>query len=244
MLAPDLAQARGGGPSSPISIRCAERVEGRRDVAGLLGDDDEMIILAVIGERDAEAVENPPAQRREQPQAHPVLVGEHRVAIRIQDLQLVHPPGDGGEQYRLTAREDRRAPGEQLSPMRFPPHGRRSARAEQGALAAAQQKARDRENRDGQHGAKDAAREDPAIARQAANAAPTGKASPPAGQQREASPYERKRPVRRIVPLAPSTIGAGEQQQTERSRPASPPDSRSWTVPMTKRAAAGNRSGR
>jgi len=52
--------------------------------------------------------------------------------------------------------EDRGAPGEQLLPMRLPPHCRhRSALAHQSALGSAQQKACNREDRDGQHRSKD-----------------------------------------------------------------------------------------
>ena len=55
-----------------------------------------MIVLLVFGERDPEAIENSPAHRRYQPQAHPVRVRENRITLRVQNLQLVHPPGDGG----------------------------------------------------------------------------------------------------------------------------------------------------
>jgi hypothetical protein len=54
--------------------------------------------------------------------------------------------------------EDCGAPGEQFLPMRLPPHcWHRSALAHQSALGSAQQKARYRENRDGQHRTKDGA---------------------------------------------------------------------------------------
>ena len=105
MLAPDLAQYAAAIGFADLD-QIAEGVEGRRDIAGLLGDDDELIILAIVGERDAEPVENSPAQRRQQPKVHSVLVGEDRVSIRIQDLQLVHSSGERHEQHRLTARDD------------------------------------------------------------------------------------------------------------------------------------------
>ena len=117
---------RGGGRFRYLDQR-TERVERRRDIAGLLGDDDEMIVLLVFGERDPEAIENSPAHRRYQPQADAVLVREDRVTLRVHDLQLVHPPADGGEKQCLTAGEDRRAPGEQLLAKHIPPHCGQSA---------------------------------------------------------------------------------------------------------------------
>ena len=96
MFAPDLAQDAAAVGFAHLDQR-AERVECRRDIAGLLGDDDEMIVFLVVGERDPEAIENSPAHRRYQPQADAVLVRENRITRRVQNLQLVHPPANGGE---------------------------------------------------------------------------------------------------------------------------------------------------
>jgi len=148
MLAPDLTQDAAAVGFAHLDQR-TERVERRRDIAGLLGDDDKMIVLLVFGERDPEAIENSPAHRRYQPQADAVLVRENRITLRVQNLQLVHSPADGGEKQSLTASEDRRAPGEQLLAECIPPHC--SVRTDQGALTAAQQKTGDREGRDSQH---------------------------------------------------------------------------------------------
>src|ERR1700694_1481637 len=105
MLSPEVTQA-----TAPVGLadfdQPAERVEGCCNVGCLLGYDHEMIVLAVVGERGAKAVEDPPTQRRDEPQIHTVLVREHRVAIRFQDLQLVHAPGDSGEKGCLTSCQD------------------------------------------------------------------------------------------------------------------------------------------
>src|SRR5262249_39728972 len=72
----------------------------------------------------AKTIQNSAASGSEEPQTDPVLVSEHRIAIRFQKLQLVHPAGDGGQQYCLTAREYCGAPGELLLSMRVAPHCR------------------------------------------------------------------------------------------------------------------------
>ena len=164
---------------SLTSISVAERIQRRRDVAGLLGDDDEVIVLSVFGERDAEAIEDPPAQRRQQPQVDAVFVGENRVAVRFRRSAA----GTSARQWRrgAAAWPPARSAARRVKSfwrIRLPPHCRRSARAHQRALAAAQQKARDREDRDGQHRAENRVRGNPAILRQAASAMPRGPASP------------------------------------------------------------------
>ena len=86
-----------------------------------------MVVLLVFGERDPEAIENSPAHRRYQPQADAVLIRENPIALRLQNLQLVHPPANGAEKHCLTAGEDCRAPGEQLVAKYIPPHCGQSA---------------------------------------------------------------------------------------------------------------------
>ena len=123
MLAPDVAQHPAAVGIAELDQR-GERVERRCDVAGLLGDDDEPIVLVIVGERHAEAVEDAPARRRQQPQIDAVLVGQHRVAVRLEDLELVHAPGKDGDERRLAAGENGRSPGEELLALRFPLHRR------------------------------------------------------------------------------------------------------------------------
>ena len=144
MFAPDLAQYTAPVALTDLDQR-PDRIQGRGDVPCLLGDDHEVIVLSVFGKRDPEAVENPRAQRRQQPQTDSIFVGENRVAVRFDNLQLVHPSADGGEEQCLTAGKNRRAPGEQLLPERLPSH-RRSARTNERALTAAEQKAGNRED--------------------------------------------------------------------------------------------------
>ena len=103
MFALDLAQDAAAVGLAHLDQR-TERVERRRDIAGLLGDDDKVIILLVFGERDPEAIENSPAHRRYQPQADAVFVRENRIALRVHNLQLVHPPANGGEKQCLDRR--------------------------------------------------------------------------------------------------------------------------------------------
>jgi hypothetical protein len=121
MLAPEVPR---GTP--PVSLADFDQgtqcVEGCGDVASLLGHDDQMIVLAIIRERDTEAIEDPAAQRGKESQVHTVLVGKHRIAIRLGDLQFVHAPGDSREKRDLAARDDERAPAEHLPTMYFPLH--------------------------------------------------------------------------------------------------------------------------
>ncbi len=118
MLASDFAQ-------HPATVGVAEldqqgeRVEGRRNIARLLGDDDQAIVLMVIGERNTEAVEDAPARRCQKPQTDPVLVCEHGVAVGLQDLQLIHAGCEGGDEHRLAAGKDRCTPAEELLTPRF-----------------------------------------------------------------------------------------------------------------------------
>jgi hypothetical protein len=126
MFAPDLAQDAAAVGLAHLDQR-TERVKRRSDITGLLGDDDKMVILPVFGERDPKAIENSPAHRRYQPKADAVLIRQNRITLRVQNLQLVHPPANRGEKQCLTAGEDRRAPGEQLFAKCISPHCRQSA---------------------------------------------------------------------------------------------------------------------
>ncbi len=91
--APGVAQHAAAVGIADLDQR-AERGQRRLEIAGLLGHDDDPIILPVIGERDAEAVEDAPARRRQQPQIDAVLVGKDGVAVLFEDLQLIHAAGE------------------------------------------------------------------------------------------------------------------------------------------------------
>ena len=121
MLAPDVAQY-------PATVRLAdlnqpgERVERSRNVPGPLGDHDKAIVLVIIGKCRPEAIEYAPALRCQKLQVNAVLIGEHQVAVRLQDLELVHPFGKRGEEDCLAGAEHRRPPGQKLVSSRFTLH--------------------------------------------------------------------------------------------------------------------------
>ena len=74
-------------PHHPIAVgrveldQARQRVERRRDVGCLLRDDHQVIVLSVIGERGAEAIEDPAARRGNQAQVDAIFIGQHLVAI-------------------------------------------------------------------------------------------------------------------------------------------------------------------
>ena len=103
-------------------------VERRGDVAALVGDELGAVGRAVRGERDAEAVEDAAARRRDQPDADAVLVGEHLVAVRLNHLEEIEPARDGAEERRLAAGEQQRAPGQKLAAGDFALLGHRALR--------------------------------------------------------------------------------------------------------------------
>ena len=80
-------------------------------------------MLPVLGERDAEAVEDAAARRRQQPQIDAVLLGQDRVPVVLQDLQLVHPRRQRGGEQRLAAGQQRGAAGQSLVAVGLAGHG-------------------------------------------------------------------------------------------------------------------------
>ena len=121
MLAPGIAQ-------HPAAVGIAELDqpgepgERRLEVASLLGHDDDPEIVPVGGERDAKTVDDAPARRRQEAQIDAVLVGEDGVAVLFEDLQLVEATAEQRGEHALTAREQRRAAGEQLLALGFAGH--------------------------------------------------------------------------------------------------------------------------
>ncbi len=111
-----------GVAQRPFAVRIADldqrgdRVDRRVDVGGLLGDDDDPVILAVIGEADAKPVKDAAARRHQKPQVDAVLVSHDAVAVAVEDLELIEAPGEGGDQRDLSPGEDRRPPAQQLLP--------------------------------------------------------------------------------------------------------------------------------
>ena len=100
-----------------VAARIAEAVgAGRYDKA---------IILMIIGKCCTEAVKYAPALRRQKLQIDAVLVRKRCIAVRLQDLQLVHPFGKSAEEDCLAGAEDRRPPVQELVSLRFTLHCRR-----------------------------------------------------------------------------------------------------------------------
>ena len=121
MLAPHLMQ-------DPLSVRvaeldqCGERVQGGLNVPCLLGDNHQMVVLSIVGERDAEAVEDSSARWRYEPQTDAVFISQHLVAISVDDLQLVQAGRESGQKHCLAAGQDRGASAETLVALCFPLH--------------------------------------------------------------------------------------------------------------------------
>src|SRR5437016_12584787 len=104
MLAPDVTH-------HPAAVRLAdldqrsESIQRDRDISSLLRDDDEAVVLVIIGERNTKPVEDAPTGRWQKPQIDAVLVRQHRIPIRLQDLELIHAPGERTDQDCLADAE-------------------------------------------------------------------------------------------------------------------------------------------
>lgn len=86
--------------------------EGRRNIRRLLGDDEQAVVVAVGGERPAEAIEDAAPGRRKQPEVDAVFVGEHQVALGLDHLQLVQPRRQCRQQQPLAAGDEEGAASE------------------------------------------------------------------------------------------------------------------------------------
>ena len=100
----------------------AERVENAVNIAGAFRHDDEPVILTVLGQGHAETVDDGPARRRDQTHRDAVALGQDGIAIGLDDLQVIHPPGQHAEHAELDAGENGRAPGEELAPLSIIDH--------------------------------------------------------------------------------------------------------------------------
>ena len=95
-LAPNLAQdarpfilGKHDNPGQPI--------QRLLDVGRVLRGNQHAVVLLIDGQRHAEPVDYVSARRWQQAQIDPVLVGEHGVALRLDNLQIVHSPGQRAE---------------------------------------------------------------------------------------------------------------------------------------------------
>src|SRR5262249_49162589 len=76
-----------------------------------------------VGHADAKPVEDAAARRDQEPQIDAVLVGQHPIAVFFDDLQLVEPPAESGDQRDLAAGEQCRPAAEQLLALGLARHG-------------------------------------------------------------------------------------------------------------------------
>ena len=76
---------------------------GVHAVRHLFRDQQHTEIAAVVGELHAEAIQNAPARRRNQPLADPVLVRLRLELIAFKDLELVQSAAQHGENSRHAA---------------------------------------------------------------------------------------------------------------------------------------------
>lgn len=80
---------------NPTTIRVVELeqalkgIERRPDIPCLFSDDNEMIVLPVIGKRGPETVKDAPARRCHQPHTHAILISQHFITSGIDHLKLV-----------------------------------------------------------------------------------------------------------------------------------------------------------
>ena len=69
----------------------AQPLQHLRQVAGQRRHDRDAIAFRVVGEQHAEAVVDAPAQRRQRQRVDAVVVGQRRIALRLEHLELVEP---------------------------------------------------------------------------------------------------------------------------------------------------------
>ncbi len=82
-----------------------DAVECGLDAVGrLLGHQQHAIIAPVVGELDAEAVDDAPARRRDQALADAIGFGLRAVLVAVLDLKLIEPPAQHGKDRRHAAR--------------------------------------------------------------------------------------------------------------------------------------------
>jgi hypothetical protein len=113
-----------------------DRIERGREIVRLLADDDDAIGRLIGGELDAEAIDDPPARRRQEADADTVLIGQHAVAVGLQHLQIIHAARQRSQQAQLTAGQQDRPPGQQLAALFLGLHVRRAPARRDGSTPA------------------------------------------------------------------------------------------------------------
>ena len=73
-------------------------------IGRLLGHQQHAVVAPVVGELDAEAVEDAPARRRQQPLGDAVVLGLGHILFAVANLQLIEPSAQHREDQRHAAR--------------------------------------------------------------------------------------------------------------------------------------------
>ena len=111
-FAPDLAL-------DPLPFVGVQRHEGcdpcqrHVEVRHRLRNQHQPVVQAVPGQKLPGAVKDAAARRRQEMDVDSILVGQHRIALGIDDLKLVESAGETGDQQRLKAAHEERTPREQ-----------------------------------------------------------------------------------------------------------------------------------
>ena len=100
----------------------ADGVQRRLEIAGLLRSHQNAEVALVDRQRLAIAIHDPAARRRQEAEIDAVLVGERPVAIRFENLEVIHPSGEQREEGELSARQQRHPPGKQFLPFGVAQH--------------------------------------------------------------------------------------------------------------------------
>src|SRR5690606_36676935 len=88
-----------------------ERVERRVDALRLFGDKYVAIFVTVSCNFLPEAVDDPPAKRRQKPDVDAILIRHHGILIGVQHLEIIEPARQRRHQRRLPPRQHHRAAG-------------------------------------------------------------------------------------------------------------------------------------
>ncbi len=89
-----------------------ESGQSRVHIAGILADDDDAVVLGVLGDGDAVAVEDQAAAGRDQPHVDAILLGQKAELVGLLDLHLPHPPAEHPGDAELRRAEDEAAAGD------------------------------------------------------------------------------------------------------------------------------------
>ena len=101
----------------------SQRLESGVQIGGLLAHHQDAVSGAVARQRHAIAVEDAPAVGGHQAVVDPVFIGEQRVLVGIDRLQVIQATGERAEQGQLGAAQQQRPARERTHPLRITVHG-------------------------------------------------------------------------------------------------------------------------